>query len=294
MKRYIVRFITLVLLLASATAGAQQPASNTQEQLRQAELRLLELQQLQQNLQNGQQPGQRGGGRGAPAGTATAPAVTAPSGAWWTNAALVQRLGLTEDQKAKIEAAYENHRLQIISATAALEREEAQLAKLLESEPLDRNAVLAQIDRVNQARGELERNNSLMSLEMRGVMTRAQWVQLKAPQRVRVGANVMNSNLITRVEPTFPSGNPGTVVLEAEISREGVVESVNAVSGAPAMIQAARDAVMQWRYKPTMLNGQPVAVVTTITFGAPSAGPGQRGGIQTPFGPVQAPVLPQQ
>src|SRR5262245_43305586 len=64
------------------------------------------------------------------------------NGAWWTNTALVARLGLTDDQKARIERAYENHRQRIASSTAQLEKEEAQLARLLEAEQVDRNAIL--------------------------------------------------------------------------------------------------------------------------------------------------------
>ena len=99
-------------------------------------------------------------------------------GAWWTNTALVERLGLTDDQKAKIERAYENHRVKIMSSTEQLEKDEAQLARLLDAESIDRNAVLTQIDRVIQARGEVERANSAMTLEMREYLTRAQWLQL--------------------------------------------------------------------------------------------------------------------
>jgi hypothetical protein len=103
---------------------------------------------------------------------------TQVAGAWWTNAALVQRLGLTEDQKAKIERTFENHRLTIVSTTDLLEREEALLARLLDTEPIDRNAVLTQIDRVVQARSETERASAAMTLEMREHLTRAQWAQL--------------------------------------------------------------------------------------------------------------------
>jgi Spy/CpxP family protein refolding chaperone len=99
-------------------------------------------------------------------------------GAWWTNVALVTRLGLTDDQKAKIERAFENHRLDLESKTALLQKEEAQLTRLLESDPIDRNAVFTQIEHVIQARGELERTNSVMTLEMRGYLTRDQWLQL--------------------------------------------------------------------------------------------------------------------
>jgi Spy/CpxP family protein refolding chaperone len=103
---------------------------------------------------------------------------TQVAGAWWTNAALVQRLGITDDQKAKIERTFENHRLSIVSTTDLLEKEEAQLARLLAAEPLDRNAVFTQLDRVVQARSEVERANAAMTVEIREHLTSAQWLQL--------------------------------------------------------------------------------------------------------------------
>ena len=51
---------------------------------------------------------------------------------------------------------------------------------------------------------------------------------------------------------------------EAMISKEGTIEELKVVSGPPLLIQAAQDAVKQWRYKPTILNGEPVEVQTTI------------------------------
>ena len=95
-------------------------------------------------------------------------------GAWWTNTELANRIGLTDDQKAKLQRAFENHRQTLAANTEAINKEEAQLAKLLEAEAIDRNAVLAQIDRVVQARSELERTNAAMTLEMREALTRAQ------------------------------------------------------------------------------------------------------------------------
>jgi Spy/CpxP family protein refolding chaperone len=99
-------------------------------------------------------------------------------GAWWTNTALTARLELTDDQKAKIERTFENHREKIVSTTELLEKEEAQLGRLLDAEPIDRNAILSQTDRVIQARGDVERVNAAMTLEMREHLTRAQWLQL--------------------------------------------------------------------------------------------------------------------
>ncbi len=89
-------------------------------------------------------------------------------------------------------------------------------------------------------------------------------------QRVRVGGNVIAANLVSQVRPVYPqlakqARVQGVVVLEAEISKEGTIENLRVLNGHPLLTQAAIDAVKQWRYKPTMLNGQPVTVVTTIT-----------------------------
>jgi protein TonB len=79
----------------------------------------------------------------------------------------------------------------------------------------------------------------------------------------------MQGMLIFKVIPTYPmvaqaSRTSGTVVLQATISRTGTIENLRVVSG-PAMLQkAALDAVKQWRYKPYMLNGQPVEVETAV------------------------------
>jgi protein TonB len=55
------------------------------------------------------------------------------------------------------------------------------------------------------------------------------------------------------------------VVLEATISREGTIEGLRVVAGHPLLTPAAVDAVKQWKYLPTLLNGEPVEVITTVT-----------------------------
>jgi len=57
----------------------------------------------------------------------------------------------------------------------------------------------------------------------------------------------------------------GVVILEAVIGKDGSVYEVHVISGHPLLQQAAIDAVWQWKYKPTMLNGEAVEVVTTVT-----------------------------
>jgi Spy/CpxP family protein refolding chaperone len=125
--------------------------------------------------------GQRSGGLGV-AGGNVGLGIGTNNAAWWTNADLVARLGLTEDQKARIERAFQNHRQNLTSWSRELERAEAQLARLLDADVIDRASVTTQIQGVVQARGEMEKVNALMTLDMREVLTRAQWTQLQSLQ----------------------------------------------------------------------------------------------------------------
>ena len=94
--------------------------------------------------------------------------------------------------------------------------------------------------------------------------------QVRPPQRVRVGGSVQRAKLIRQVRPRYPvlavqARIQGTVILEATISELGSVEDLRVIEGHPLLIGRALEAVRQWRYKPTVLNGVPVRVVTRIT-----------------------------
>ena len=74
---------------------------------------------------------------------------------------------------------------------------------------------------------------------------------------------------MNKVQPLYPAlakqaRIQGTVRLQAVIAKNGSVEELQVISGHPLLVQAALDAVKQWRYRPTLLNGEPVEVVTTI------------------------------
>jgi len=91
------------------------------------------------------------------------------------------------------------------------------------------------------------------------------------PGRIKVGGNVQGAMIITKVTPVYPAeakqaGVSGQVLLAAVIGKDGTIQELNAVSGTQPLIQAAIDAVKQWVYKPTLLNGSPVEVETTITI----------------------------
>jgi TonB family protein len=90
-----------------------------------------------------------------------------------------------------------------------------------------------------------------------------------AGQRIKVGGNVSAANLITKVTPVYPptakqARIQGTVRLQVVISKEGKVQDVQLVSGHPLLVPSAEEAVWNWVYRPTLLNGNPVEVVTLV------------------------------
>jgi periplasmic protein TonB len=87
--------------------------------------------------------------------------------------------------------------------------------------------------------------------------------------RTRVGGAVQAAKLVNKVQPMYPplarqTRISGTVRLHAIIAKNGTVEQLSVESGHPLLVQAALDAVKQWRYQPTLLNGDPVEVDTEI------------------------------
>ncbi len=93
-----------------------------------------------------------------------------------------------------------------------------------------------------------------------------------APRRIRVGGNIQATRLIAAPKPAYPEhlqqqGIQGSVLLDAVIAKDGSLIGLKVVNtlANPELAKAAMDAVQNWRYQPTLLNGEPVEVVTTIT-----------------------------
>ncbi len=92
----------------------------------------------------------------------------------------------------------------------------------------------------------------------------------KAPTGpVQIGGRVAEANLIRKITPNYPplarsARVQGQVEFTATISKDGNIENLQLVRGHPLLVQAAREAVLQWKYRPTLLNGQPVEVITDI------------------------------
>jgi periplasmic protein TonB len=94
--------------------------------------------------------------------------------------------------------------------------------------------------------------------------------KIATPQRVRVSQGVTQGLLLRKVQPAYPplarqARIQGSVLLQAEISKDGSIENLHLISGHPMLAPAAIGAVKQWKYRPYILNGEPVEVDTQIT-----------------------------
>jgi len=89
------------------------------------------------------------------------------------------------------------------------------------------------------------------------------------PKQIRVGGNVQAAKLLNQPKPAYPplarqARIQGVVRFNAVIGRDGTIQNLTLVSGHPLLVPSATEAVRQWRYQPTLLNGEPVEVVTQI------------------------------
>jgi periplasmic protein TonB len=90
-----------------------------------------------------------------------------------------------------------------------------------------------------------------------------------ASEPVRIGGGVQSAKLMFGPKPAYPplartTRTHGTVKIQALIGRDGIIRNLQLVSGPPLLVASAMEAVQQWRYQPTLLNGEPVEVITEI------------------------------
>lgn len=89
------------------------------------------------------------------------------------------------------------------------------------------------------------------------------------PRKLRISSGLAETNLIHKVQPVYPpeakaNNVKGEVVLQCLIGKDGSVTNLKVVSGHPWLAQSALDAVRQWKYRPFLLNGEPVEIETTV------------------------------
>ena len=99
-------------------------------------------------------------------------------GMWWKDTNVAQQLNLTPEQIKRMDGIFEQSRLQLIDLHASLQKQEIMLEPMLSANPVDVAKASAQIDKVAQARAELEKANAKMLLGIRGVLSPDQWTKL--------------------------------------------------------------------------------------------------------------------
>jgi Spy/CpxP family protein refolding chaperone len=103
-----------------------------------------------------------------------------PHGRWWNDQAVIDRLKLTDDQRKDMDNILLEHREKLIDLRGDVEKSELALEPLVNADQPDESAILAQIDKVAQARAELEKANARFLLALRAKLSPDQWKQLRA------------------------------------------------------------------------------------------------------------------
>jgi len=101
-------------------------------------------------------------------------------GRWWNNPKLVERLKLTDEQRKAMDDIMQQHREKLIDLRAGVEKAEVEMEPLMRDDQPNEGKILAQIDKVAQARAELEKGNARFLLAIRGKLTPDQWKRLQA------------------------------------------------------------------------------------------------------------------
>jgi len=125
-------------------------------------------------------------GPGGPGGPGGGMNFGMPGGKWWNNPEMVKRLGLTAEQQKRMDDVLQQSRLKLIDLTATLQKEEVMMESLMRGPQLDDAKILPSVDRIAEARAELEKANARMMLGLRKVLTPAQWDKLHAPPTPQV------------------------------------------------------------------------------------------------------------
>jgi Spy/CpxP family protein refolding chaperone len=100
-------------------------------------------------------------------------------GRWWNNPEIAEKLNLTEDQRKSMDSIYQQHREQLVDLRATVEKAEIEMDPMVKADQPNEAAVMAQIDKVAQARAELEKANARFLFELRAKLTPDQWKQVQ-------------------------------------------------------------------------------------------------------------------
>ena len=131
-------------------------------------------------------------------------------GQWWKNPDIASKLQLTDAQVAQLNQVFFDHKMRLIDYGADMEKQDLKLQNLLDADQPNESQVSAQVDQVLAARGKLEREFTMLSLNLRKVLSVDQWRQLKT-----MHGDAAPGGRIMRFKQQFggpggrPSGDPG-------------------------------------------------------------------------------------
>jgi len=138
----------------------------------------------------GEGPGAHGMGMGGPGFGMHRPpmerALGLRGGRWWNDPAMIEKLRLTDDQRKAMDQILLDHREKLIDMRAALDKAELAMEPLMQDDQPNESQILAQIDKVAQARAELEKANARFLLAIRAKLSPDQWKDLKAARAERM------------------------------------------------------------------------------------------------------------
>jgi len=129
-------------------------------------------------------------------------------GKWWQNADIVKKLQITDAQASQLDQVFLDHRMRLIDYNAEIEKQDLKLQTLLDDDVPNEAQINTQVDQVLDARGKLEREYTTMNLDLRKVLSLAQWRQLKS-----IRGNTGDKFFVRRALPPLPPapGTPGVM-----------------------------------------------------------------------------------
>lgn len=129
-------------------------------------------------------------------------------GKWWQNSDIAKKLQLSDGQIGQLDQTFYDHKVRLIDYGADMEKQDLKLQTLLDADVPNEGQVEAQVNQVLEARGRLEREFTMMNLDLRKVLSLDQWRQLKSIQGQGVGGIAGGDRIFFRkVLP--PGGGPG-------------------------------------------------------------------------------------
>ena len=140
-------------------------------------------------------------------------------GKWWQNSDIVKKLQLSDGQINQLDQTFYDHKLKLIDYGADMEKQDLKLQTLLDADVPNEGQVESQVDQVLAARGKLEREYTMMNLDLRKVLSLEQWRQLKSVRGPGMGLGVgratvgFGEKVFIRKLPPPGGGTPSTMPL---------------------------------------------------------------------------------